>query len=56
VVRPRQPSSKLSVTLIEPSRPLGSLKDGVMWKAANIKRWMEQGVIDANAALSSVRM
>ena len=56
VVRPRQPTSKLAVTLIEPSIPLGSLKDGVVWKPSNIKRWMEQGIRDANAALSSVRM
>ena len=56
VVRPPQPSSKLAVTLIEPSRQLGSLKDGVVWKASNVKRWIEQGVQDGNAALSSVRM
>ena len=56
VVRPRRPSANFAVTLIEPPRPLGSLKDGVVWKEANIKRWIEQGVRDANAALSSVRM
>jgi NTE family protein len=56
VVRPRQPSSKLDVRLIEPARPLGSLKDGVVWKASNVERWIEQGVKDANRALSSVRM
>lgn len=56
IVHPRRASAKLAVTVIEPSRPLGSLKDGVLWKAANIKRWIEQGARDANAAFSSVRM
>ena len=36
IVRPPRPSANLAVTLIEPSRPLGSLKDGVIWKADNV--------------------
>lgn len=56
VIRPKRPGPKLRVTVIQPSRPLGRLKDGVIWKSENAKRWMEQGVEDAKAALSSVRM
>jgi NTE family protein len=56
LVRPRRPSSKLAVTVIEPADALGSLKDAVVWNAANIERWIEQGVQDGNRALSSVRM
>jgi len=56
IVRPPRPSADLRVTLIEPSRRLGSLKDGVIWKADNVKRWIEQGAEDAKRVLSSVRM
>jgi predicted acylesterase/phospholipase RssA len=54
--RPRRPSPKLNVVRIEPSRPLGTLRDAVFWKASNIERWIDQGAEDANRALSSVRM
>ena len=56
VIRPREATSKLDVTLIEPPEPLGSLRDAIVWKPANIKRWIEQGARDANRVLSSGRM
>jgi NTE family protein len=56
VVRPRRPSSKLRVTLIEPSEPLGSLRDALVWSPRNIERWIAQGERDGNRAMSSVRM
>jgi predicted acylesterase/phospholipase RssA len=56
VLRPRPPSPRLDVVHIEPSRPLGSLQDAIIWKSANVERWIEQGARDAKAALSSVRM
>jgi NTE family protein len=56
VVRPRRPSSKLRVTLIEPSEPLGSLRDALVWSARKIERWIAQGERDGNRAMSSVKM
>jgi NTE family protein len=56
VVRPRLPSAKLRVTRIEPSEPLGSIRDALVWSPANIERWIAQGERDANRAMSSVRM
>jgi NTE family protein len=44
------------VTLIEPSTALGSLRDSVVWSAANVSRWIAQGESDGNRALTSVRM
>jgi NTE family protein len=35
------------LTVLEPSRPLGSLRDALRWKHANIERWLEQGRQDA---------
>lgn len=54
--RARAPSAKLEVTLIEPSTSLGSLHDALVWSPRNIERWISQGEIDANRALTSVRM
>lgn len=56
VTRPRRPSPRLDVSLIEPPRPLGRLRDAVFWNAANIEDWIARGVEDGTRALSSVRM
>ena len=56
VVRPRLPSPRLRVTRIEPSEPLGSLRDALVWSPANIERWIALGERDANRVMSSVRM
>jgi len=52
----RRPSSALAVTLLEPSVPLGSLKDSVCWSKQNIARWLELGERDGNRAMSSITM
>lgn len=56
VTRPQLPSPKLRVIRIEPSEPLGSLRDALVWSGKNIERWIAQGERDANRAMSSVRM
>jgi len=56
IMRPPTASSKLAVTLIEPSRPLGSVRESVFWNATNIESWIARGVEDGTRALSSVRM
>jgi NTE family protein len=53
---PPEPSPRLHVTVIKPSRKLGSVKTAVVWTAANIERWIEQGAEDASEAVSSDRM
>jgi NTE family protein len=53
---PRRPSPETHISLIEPSTPLGSLRDAVRWRPANVKRWIEQGENDANRALTSITM
>ena len=49
VMRGRTASAALKVTRLEPSRPLGSLRDAVVWNASNIERWMEMGRRDASS-------
>ena len=51
-----KPSAGLNATVIEPSEPLGSIYDAVMWDPRKIARWMELGERDALRAVSSVRM
>ena len=54
----RQPkaSAALQVVRLEPSVPLGSLRDAVVWSAANIERWIALGERDANLAATSITM
>jgi NTE family protein len=56
VVRPRLPSANLRVSLIEPSDPLGSLRDSLVWSRYNIERWIVQGERDGYRAMSSGKM
>lgn len=51
-----RPSARLQVRRLEPSEALGSIRDAVVWRAANIRRWIDLGERDANRALTSVRM
>jgi NTE family protein len=47
-VRPQPtPAPHLQITLISPGRPLGGLRDAVMWNAANARDWIEKGERDA---------
>jgi len=56
VLRPRSPSDRLDVVLIEPSEQLGSLRDTVCWSHSNIQRWIELGQRDAKQALRLITM
>jgi NTE family protein len=51
-----KPKRGLNVTVIEPSEPLGSIYDAVVWDPKKIARWMDLGERDALRAVSSVRM
>ncbi len=50
VMRPRRPGPAVEVIRFEPSEPLGSLRDAVVWSSANIRRWIEMGERDARRA------
>jgi NTE family protein len=56
LMRPRAPSAGYPATVIQPTKPLGPLKDGVVWSRTKIERWIAQGAEDARRALSSARM
>jgi predicted acylesterase/phospholipase RssA len=46
--RPQPPlAPRLQVSLISPGRPLGGLRDAVVWNAGNARRWIEKGERDA---------
>jgi NTE family protein len=56
-LQPRsRPTPAPEVWRIEPSTPLGNLRDAVRWRRANVERWIEQGENDANRALTSITM
>jgi predicted acylesterase/phospholipase RssA len=54
VMRPPQTSSAMEVVRIEPSQPLGSLKDTAVWSKDNIRRWIELGERDGTRASTSI--
>jgi len=56
IFRPRRPGPNLKVFEIEPSPKLGRLRDGVVWSADNVKRFIEQGQRDGNRAATSITM
>jgi hypothetical protein len=33
----------VDLVTIEPPEPLGSVRDALVWKEENIRRWIEQG-------------
>lgn len=50
--KPRQRYPRnLDLTIISPSQTLGDANDAVFWKRANIERWVELGIRDAELAL-----
>jgi predicted acylesterase/phospholipase RssA len=51
-----QATPALQVIRLEPSEPLGSLRDAVVWSAGNIERWIALGERDANRAVTSITM
>jgi len=51
-LRPAPPMpSRVSVTTISPSETLGNAHDAVVWKQANIERWVNLGMRDAERVL-----
>jgi predicted acylesterase/phospholipase RssA len=56
VIRPRRATAALRVQLVEPSEPLGSLREAHVWSAENIRRWIALGERDGNRAASSITM
>jgi NTE family protein len=56
VFPPRRPGATLKIFPIEPSRKLGSLREGLVWSADNVRRWIEQGERDGNRAATSITM
>lgn len=42
----------LDLTIVSPSGRLGDANDAVFWKRANIERWVEMGLRDAELALA----
>lgn len=46
--------SALQVIRIEPSFPLGRMREAVVWRKANLQRWLEQGEQDGQRALRSI--
>ena len=46
-----QPGSGLEVIRLEPSVPLGRLRDALRWSAGNIERWIHQGELDAKKSM-----
>jgi len=56
VLRPRKPTPYLDIFRIEPSVNLGSLRDAIVWDAANVEKWITLGEQDANRALTSGKM
>lgn len=53
-IRPRQPRTALETIRIEPSSPLGSLRDTFRWSADNVERWIALGERDGKRALASI--
>jgi len=52
----RAPTAALDVVKLEPSTPLGSLKESVRWSRDAVARMIEQGERDASLALPSITM
>lgn len=50
--RPQKPASE-NTLILSPSQPLGHLKQGLLWKQAEIARWIDLGRADAEAALAA---
>jgi NTE family protein len=53
-IRPRQPRTTLETIRIEPSIPLGSIRDTFRWSAVNIRRSIALGELDGKRALASI--
>jgi predicted acylesterase/phospholipase RssA len=52
----RSPTPAFEVVRLEPSRPLGSLRQAVCWSRQTVAAMIEQGERDATLALPSITM
>ena len=52
----KRPRGSMTVTLLEPSERLGSLRDAVHWNPTNIRNWIALGERDATRIASSITM
>ena len=52
----RRPSAARGVIRIEPSEPLGSLRDAVVWSGSTIARWFALGERDGERSITSITM
>jgi NTE family protein len=53
---PRRTKPEFEILPIEPSEPLGTLRDAIRWSPANIERWIKLGERDASRISSSATM
>ncbi len=44
-------SQSLQVSVISPSGPMGTARDAMIWKADNVRRWIEMGIRDGESYL-----
>jgi NTE family protein len=56
VLAVRQPSAAVRTILLEPSIPLGSIREAVVWSRDRIQRWIDLGEQDGTRALTSITM
>jgi len=56
IMRVPEASKDFAVVRLEPSRPLGSLRDALIWSRSNVERWIAQGERDAKLAATSITM
>lgn len=56
LIPPRRPKPEFEVVLIEPSKPLGTLREALRWSRPNVERWIELGERDATGISSSATM
>jgi predicted acylesterase/phospholipase RssA len=52
-VHPHLPAG-VQLTVLEPGRRLGSLRDALRWKRENVERWLEQGRTDAQGCHEAI--
>jgi len=53
VMAPKVDLSRIEVTWIRPTAPLGTVRDALFWKEENARRWIELGERDAAAVCTA---
>jgi predicted acylesterase/phospholipase RssA len=51
--QPRKP--QIPMVWVNPARPLGRIRDSVIWRETNIRRWIGMGESDGTEALKRIR-